>query len=138
MAFLVMAEQAFGVNSITLSNFDVSSPRLIATCGGSLLLIWVLLGKVGLVLIGVACGVALHSWFEQFRDPTKLDEERGRRELGIEVVHRLINWQRPTVSSDGQSILATGASPAEFSDFRPSTAGALVTASDAIVQQYVE
>ena len=133
-----MAPQALDVNNVALLKFDMNSPRLIAVCGGCLVLVWMLLGKIGLLLIGFACGVALHPWLEQFREPTKLAESRSRRELGIEIVDRLMKWQRLAVPSDAQTIPSADTSPADFSDFRPSTARALAKASDTIIQQYVE
>ena len=60
---------------------------------------YLVLGRVGLVLIGAAGGIVLHATWEASnhagaggQGPTA-DSSRKRRELGIEVVKRTLDWR---------------------------------------------
>ena len=111
---------------------------MIVICGGLLLLIWLFLGKIGLVLVGVVSGAQLHSWWVRYGCPAANDASR-RQQSGIEVVHRLMTVQsaqrsetRSTGPSDVDEVVA------DYSDFKPATGAALSAASDEVVEQYVE
>lgn len=106
---------------------------------------YIILGRVGLVLIGVVGGVALHaSWESKSREGHEhAGTEAGKKESGLDVVRRVLDWKerREAAVSDGAkdttaqqaSIKAT-----DFSGFKPETAAALDVFADAVVKDYVK
>ena len=59
---------------------------------------YLVLGRVGLVLIGVVGGVALHAaWDGSIQGATtavaKAAEERRRKEISLDIVKRVLTWQ---------------------------------------------
>lgn len=108
---------------------------------------YIILGRVGLVLIGVVGGVIAHATWEGSngaRDiDTKAKEVTRRNEVGVDVARRLLHWReksldRPNSDRDALGIAAkiSGMS-SNYSDFRPDTASALNKLTDAIIRDYV-
>ena len=114
---------------------------------------YLILGRVGLVLIGVVGGIALHATWEgtsavpgQPREGIER-EARKRRELGLEVVRRVWEWRDERTGKTGEG--ADGEEPTDvdvklyqgralgYSDFRPETAAALDTFTTAVIRDYV-
>lgn len=102
------------------------------------------LGRVGLVIIGVAGGVVLHATWEGIRgdnrdEVVKTAEKERKREAGLEVARRLLDWRTTNRTIDDQAdavkILANQA--LDFSSFGPETAAALSTFTDAVIKDYV-
>ena len=100
---------------------------------------YIVLGRVGLVLIGVVGGVALSTYglhgHGDDGDGKKLDLNR-RRETGVEVARRLLDLranqtQNAHEEEPGDEIL-------DFTSFRPSTAQALRKFCDALINDYVK
>jgi hypothetical protein len=112
---------------------------------------YLILGRVGLVLIGVAGGVVLHATWEAHAHATDGAEkgqapERKRRENGVDVIHRVLDW-RDTKSTDGEKsgdhesdldVKLSSGKALDYSDFRPETAAALTELTDAIIRDYVK
>ena len=114
------------------------------------------LGRVGLVLIGVVGGVVLHATWEDNshggRSQTaKAAEEKRRREVGLDVIHRVLSWRTragKVGKADGDSddddeatsnkIELASRKKLDFSDFRPETAKALNEFTDAFTRDYVK
>lgn len=109
------------------------------------------LGRVGLVIIGIIGGVILHAtwnenWQNQANDRTNASGTRRRREAGLHVVGRVLDWREGKQSSkindrsDTQDIDSRISSrrKKDFSDFQPATRAALETLTDAIVRDYVK
>ena len=105
---------------------------------------WLVLGRVGLILIGAVGGVVLHATWEGNGPDHASDEARGleakrRREKGLDVASRVLDWRERTkkevqtedVPSNSQKIL-------DFSGFRPETSAALTNLTEAVVQNYVK
>ncbi|KAK2750207.1 hypothetical protein FQN55_002352 [Onygenales sp. PD_40] len=119
-------------------------PTLFALGGAALGVIYLFLGRLSLILFGVISGVLLHASWEELNhagnESLKSDVSQRRRELGIEVANRLMNW-RETKSTDTlvDDLTSTGivSHGSEFSDFRPATAAALRTLTDAVIRDYV-
>ncbi|KAB8346222.1 hypothetical protein FH972_023267 [Carpinus fangiana] len=101
---------------------------------------YVVLGRFGLVLIGVVGGVVLHATWEGSNGDAKIEESNRKREAGIEVARRLLDW-RLTKSSEGAASPSDSDDAQEkttdFSSFQPETAVALNSLTDAIVRDYV-
>jgi hypothetical protein len=112
---------------------------------------YLVLGRVGLVLIGVAGGVVLHATWEAHAhagNATSNGEgpDRKRRENGVDVAHRLLDWRHTTIKDGGNKVdhdcdldvkLSSG-KELDFSNFRPETGAALTELVDAITRDYVK
>ncbi|KAF2011849.1 hypothetical protein BU24DRAFT_396460 [Aaosphaeria arxii CBS 175.79] len=110
---------------------------------------YLVLGRVGLILIGVVGGVVLHASWEGHAqrgdDGTTLGKEKRRRELSTDIVKRVLNW-RETVTKDKSTssednsdldVLLQSGQQLDYSDFRPETAAALTELTDAVIRDYV-
>lgn len=109
---------------------------------------YLILGRVGLVLIGVVGGVTLHATWESHahgdRGPEKSQELR-RRELGVDIAHRVLSWRENRDKSSSEdtddadlSVKLYSGQQLDFSDFRPETAAALTELTDAVIRDYVK
>ena len=104
---------------------------------------YMVLGRIGLVFIGVAGGVVLHATWEGIRadtrdEATKNAEQERRREVGVEVARRVLRW-REGQQSDEQ-LVDTKVYPTltlDYSSFGPETAKALDTFTNALMQDYL-
>lgn len=105
---------------------------------------YMVLGRVGLVIIGVAGGVVLHATWEGIRtdtrdDETKRAEQTRRQEAGMEVARRVLAL-RTTDNTDGEAtdeVHVSANQQLDFSAFGPETATALETFANAIMKDYV-
>lgn len=108
---------------------------------------YLLLGRVGLLLIGIAGGVVLHAtWEGQARgspEEQATSLEARRRELGADVARRVLDWRSANKESsqNGQSDLDVqlySGKRLDYSDFKPETAAALTELTDAVIRDYVK
>ncbi|KAI9725547.1 MAG: hypothetical protein M1828_003035 [Chrysothrix sp. TS-e1954] len=108
---------------------------------------YLVLGRVGLVLIGAVGGVVLHAtWINTEGSgadgDAKLKETARRREVGVDVARRLLDWgsreQRNPAEKEDLAIVEDASNAGAFSHCRPETAGALTSLTDAIVRDYVK
>lgn len=112
---------------------------------------YLILGRIGLLLIGAALGVILHASWEGPADHQKGHDElsvpKRRRELALEVSKRLLDWPLRTTSlasedtNDGSLVAAPeslSSSDLEYSTFQPATASALRLLTDAVLKDYVK
>jgi hypothetical protein len=110
---------------------------------------YLILGRVGLVLIGVVGGVVLHSTWEgqlhggEGQEKGKSSDTR-KRELGADVARRILDWRgnkdkqdRDTDDSDLSLKLCSGKA-LDYSEFKPETAAALTELTDAVIRDYVK
>ena len=104
---------------------------------------YLVLGRVGLLIIGVAGGVVLHATWEGVRsgtrdEETKRTERERRREAGIDVVKRVLelraskNLDEPT-----EDTKVYARQQLDYTNFEPETAKALNTFTDAVIKDYV-
>ncbi|KAF2445979.1 hypothetical protein P171DRAFT_520681 [Karstenula rhodostoma CBS 690.94] len=109
---------------------------------------YLILGRVGLILIGVVGGVALHATWEGHahghHGPEKSQELR-RKELGVDIAHRVLSWREKRDKANDQddddadlSVKLYSGQELDFSDFRPETAAALTELTDAVIRDYVK
>lgn len=112
---------------------------------------YLVLGRIGLVLIGVVGGVVLHaSWESSIRsgvdDGFSVAEIKRRKEVGLDVVHRVLDWRdrregnKGDHGSDGKDntkVLSTQKA-LSFADFQPATGAALSSLVDAVIRDYVK
>ena len=110
-----------------------------------------ILGRVGLVAIGVVGGAFLHATWENNghsvgNEDTKEEGLNRRRQVGIDVVSQVLEWRQtsaPAVESDREAGTrnATEISPdrdLDFEGFQPATRSALTGLTDAVVRDYVK
>lgn len=109
------------------------------------------LGRVGLLLIGIVGGVVLHATWESNShsregDDAKALEIKRRREVGLDIVRRVLDWREKALGEqDGETAGESHIAPKSlsqyqfgYSSFRPATGAALNGLTDAIVQDYVK
>ena len=110
------------------------------------------LGRIGLVLIGIVGGIVLHATWEynghnhgDDGDGAKALELKRRREVGLDVVRRLLDWRDSKSGSDeveqkrSQATAASSSkSDLDYSNLAPATSAALEGLSDAIIRDYVK
>lgn len=106
---------------------------------------YLVLGRVGLVIIGVAGGVVLQATWEGIRsdtrdEATKKAELERRREAGVEVAKRMLQLQsdRETTDEKPEDTKVYANQQLDFSSFEPETEAALNTFTDAIISDYVK
>ncbi|KAJ5102880.1 hypothetical protein N7532_003409 [Penicillium argentinense] len=134
-----------------LEFFSTSSNETIIGVFALLMLgTYIILGRLGLLLIGIALGVILHASLEgTFQDGNNEEPNtpRKRKELALEVSHRLLEWPKRTTSvsvdtgNDGGAIASPedlSSMDLEYSTFRPATAAALKSLTDAVIKDYVK
>lgn len=120
-----------------LKFFSTASTETIgAITVGLLACTYLALGRLGLVLIGIILGVALHAaWEKQSSSPGADDEMR--REKGLDVIKRLLDL-REVATRDAVEDADSGALVNSFASFRPETAAALESLVDAVIRDYVK
>jgi uncharacterized protein (DUF58 family) len=110
------------------------------------------LGRVGLVLMGVVGGVVLHATWEGSASGegaiSRAVEEKRRKEVGVDVVHRVLGWRsrkRRGAEDGGEEeeeedvkVAVYGKKRLDFEGFRPETEGALNELTEAVVRDYVK
>jgi hypothetical protein len=106
------------------------------------------LGRVGLVLIGIVGGVALHATWEASlsssdRPSANEAEQKKRREVGLDVVQRLLSTrERKADETDSNEsddeVRQLASTKADFSSFRPDTQAALNVFTNAVIRDYVK
>ena len=108
---------------------------------------YLILGRIGLLLIGVVGGIVLHAtWEEQ----SGIDESGARhtkkKELALDVARRLLDTQQ-TVSSDRQGDISvkqdihvrlSSHRELTFEGFQPKTAAGLKDLVNAVIDNYVK
>lgn len=97
---------------------------------------YLILGRIGLVLIGALGGVVLHATWEGQSSSTGSIQD-ARRETGLDIVKRVLDLRevRRTVGLDEEEKDAIEHS---FDGFQPETAAALNDLVDAVIRDYVK
>ena len=127
---------------------NASNETLVACIVGIGAATWLVLGRVGLVLIGVVGGVVLHATWERDigsneNDEARALEARKRREKGIDIAVRVLDWKERREESrelDGVRDTPTGVlleKELDFAGFQPETKNALNNLVDSIIRDYV-
>lgn len=126
-----------------------SNETLIGVFALLMLATYIILGRIGLLLIGVGVGVVLHaSWEGTSHDgASEQGSIKKRKELALEVSHRLLDWpsRSALVTTDSKQDSVLIASPEDLSNadldyatFRPATATALRLLTDTVIKDYVK
>ena len=117
---------------------------------------YLVLGRLGLVLIGAVGGIVLHANWEaqggyatDQGQSTLTETARRKKELGVEVVKRVLEWRdrRHGEGEEGTASRATEveksgtadfSSSPDYSDFPADTRKALENLTDAVIRDYVK
>jgi hypothetical protein len=148
----IAADRLRDVTDATLRFFATASNETLGACAvGLCASTYLFLGRVGLVLIGAVGGVVLHATWESQLNAGGAGKgvegvnDRRRRELGAEVVKRVLDWREtgnePTEEDENGIHKIEGSATADvldFKDFQPETRAALTGFTDAIIRDYVK
>ncbi|KAJ5919008.1 hypothetical protein N7466_009951 [Penicillium verhagenii] len=128
-----------------------SNERLLGVFALLVVATYLIFGRLGLLLIGIALGAVLHASWEgplnSSGNDIQLPIAKKRRELALEVSKRLLDWPlRTSDPTSDEAINGNLVSPPEdlsvldlnYETFRPATAAALRVLTDAIVKDYVK
>jgi hypothetical protein len=147
----VASEKLRDITDAVLNFLSNASNETLGACAiGLCATTYLVLGQVGLVLIGAAGGIVLHATWEASNNTTgggqnnAADGSRRRKELGIEVVRRALDWRVTSKDAREGEVLKTGTVEGlpddkilGYSDFRPATRTALTALTDAVIRDYV-
>ena len=99
---------------------------------------YIILGRVGLVLMGVLGGIVLHATWESKTSPAGSIEE-ARREKGLDIVHRILELRRdPSAKVEDEEDEDDTLTVADsFEGFQPEIKSALNGLVDAVIRDYV-
>jgi hypothetical protein len=139
-----LQQQAQGLTNQVLQFLSTASNETIGAClvglGAST---YIVLGRVGLVLMGVVGGVVLHATWEGHLGvdgETKRTEEIRRREVGLDVVKRALAWRagKDEEHMAMERIEVAAGQKLNYNGFRPETREALTEFTDAAIRDYVK
>lgn len=128
----------------------------LSTCSNETLLLvlfclmgttYIVFGRLGLLLIGMALGVALHaSWVGMDHSNSSENTIIGRKQLSLSIVHKLLNWEGTyPVKADSNAhgagedhYRAHSVSDVDVLPLGPITASALHSLIEAAMRDYVK
>ena len=131
---------------------EASNETIGACLAGLVAITYLVLGRVGLILIGIVVGIALHAAWEENINPQanprdNLQEIRKRKkEQGLALLERILDWREKKNSEsrlDGE-VIPRESSPmvlstdSNFSNFPPSTGAALNALTEAVIREYIK
>ena len=129
---------------------NASNDTLVACLVGLGAATYLILGRVGLVLIGVLGGIILQATWEgnpqdTADDAVRVAEMKRRRDVGLDIVQRVLYWrdgtQGPTGDQDVIDVQTksfdASKRPSDFLSFQPTTGAALSNLTDAVIDDYV-
>lgn len=127
------------LNFLSTASNETLGACLVGLCATT----YMVLGRVGLVIIGVAGGVVLQATWDGTRSgrgdhAARLAEAERRREAGVDVVKRVLEWRsssRAESHAEDSRIYASQA--LDYSSFEPETAAALDAFTTAVIKDYV-
>ncbi|KFY39655.1 hypothetical protein V494_03894 [Pseudogymnoascus sp. VKM F-4513 (FW-928)] len=121
---------------------NASTEQLCAVAVGLAGCTYLILGKVGLVLIGAFGGIILHASWERHSAVADI-QAVPQRQNGLHVLQKVLDWREknpanPYEVDDFDDTDEGGEQGANFDDFRPATAEALRELVEATIRDYVE
>lgn len=112
------------------------------------LLTYLIMGRIGLLLIGVALGIIMHASWEGLHthDEGGLHLSKRRKVLALELSKRLLEWPKPSAQganiTDHDTALVgsenLSARDLDYDAFQPATGAALRLLTDAVIRDYVK
>jgi hypothetical protein len=105
---------------------------------------YLLLGRIGLLFIGIIGGVVLQATWDGVRsdtrdETTRREEQERRRETAIEVVKRVLDYRtvHGAINKSSEDVKVFANRDLDYSEFSPETEKALNYFTDAIIKDYV-
>lgn len=118
-----------------------SGEVLVGIVLGLLISTYLVLGRIGLLLIGTLGGIVLHATWEGQSSPAGRVED-ARRKVGLDVVKRVLDWREHRAESRGEEetdhVEEYTMERRGFEDFQPETRAALTGFVDAVIRDYVK
>jgi hypothetical protein len=129
-----------------------NNDTLVALLVGLGAMTYFVLGRIGLILMGIVIGLVLHATWEEavnsqgFTHDTIKEIGKTRKQQGFTLLERVLDWREGKKGDDGigdgdmlgKSSSMIASAELDFSDFPPSTAAALNDLAQAIIRDYVE
>lgn len=150
---IIAIAKPWDLTSQVLSFLSTAGNDTIGAClVGLSAITYLVLGRIGLILIGVVLGVVLHATWDQTinahgnADEDLKDTDKRRKEQGFALLERVLDWRerRQNFSGpEGDKVLEESPSTAvstewDFSDFPPATGTALNYLTEAVIRDYVK
>lgn len=121
---------------------------LVALAAALAVVIYIIFGRLGLLFIGLVAGFLFHEFWDGVADKELRRGDQNpnyakrRKELGLEVASRLLDWKpRSRVierDEDDAGVVQNNNDDMGFTGFRPATAAALSDLTDAVLRDYVK
>lgn len=114
---------------------DASTGVIAGISGAVSVVLYLMLGRIGLVLIGALAGVTLYTHFQ-----SQAGGRKRHNESTDQLLTRILDWRDTQNASSKDSVEgeAEEDDKNDFSDFRPETAAALSEIVEAIIDGYVK
>ena len=142
--------QAEDLKAFILSFLATSGPRSLAcVLVGLIIATYIVLGRLGLLLIGLVLGIVLHASWEDTSGESRPEVlggrgPRRRKELALELASRLLDMpKRKSTEADNEvgdrekAVKGKLSKDLEYSAFGPKTSVALRSLTDATIRDYV-
>ena len=140
------------IQDVSLRFLATASNETLGACAvGLCASTYLVLGRIGLVLIGALGGIVLHAtWEGQSSESTNgqttiQESARRRKELSVEVARRVLDWRDSKQAATEEETSAVDKSEStvpsrtlDFSEFQPATSTALTNFTDAVIRDYVK
>ncbi|KAL4923207.1 PX domain protein [Aspergillus undulatus] len=146
--------RTYASNRMQLKQVGDMTLQFLSTCSNESLLFvivglmgstYIILGRLGLLFIGTALGVVLHSsWESGDHNSSEARSSRGKQ-LSLDIVQKLLEWDKFNQVETGQTHKTPGSigvesdskTEVDISSLPPITATALHSLIDAAVRDYV-
>lgn len=127
------------LNSVLHFLSTSSNEALLCVFAFSMVMVYLLLGRLGLILIGTVLGVILHASWEGMSNEATGKPNARRGESALHVANRLLDWpSRKSPETFDTKISRESSIDLDYSTFRPKTAVALKSLTDAVIKDYVK
>ena len=136
--------QAQELTSKILDFLSIASNEQLGACALGLgLATYFILGRLGLILIGIVGGIVLHATWDgnNAKDGSLPVEQSRRKEASLDIVKRLLDWQ--DIRKESTSVITSSTEPLHltelnFDGFQPETAEALSFIVERVIDDYVK
>jgi hypothetical protein len=119
-----------------------SNETLAAIILGLAIFTYLILGRIGLLLIGVFGGIILHAAWENRSINSGLEGISNGRATNLDILKRVLDWRDEKEHADNENegneqVVKKGLLANNFEDFSPETGNALGELVDAVIRDYV-
>ena len=139
-----VSTKARDLTSRALEFLSTANSETLGACAVGLCAVtYFVLGRVGLLLIGLTAGVVIHAAWEGREhgvvDETfRTEEGRKRREKGLDIVHRLLDLRLSPSSTGDEENKADANKQLDYTDLPVETGKSLEGLTGAIIRDYVK